>query len=44
MFDLIQDINVCIKGMELYITHHKASASEGAKIVKRWLEHIKFAT
>ena len=44
MFDLMQDIDACIKGMEHYINSRGVGVSQGAFIVKRWLEHIRCRT
>ena len=42
MFDFVQDIGACIRGMEFYIQSHSTVVSEGAIIVKKWLEYIWF--
>ena len=44
MIALVQDIDACINGMDHYVTSRGVSVSQGAFIVKRWMEHIKCTT
>ena len=44
MIALVQDIEACVKGMDHYIKSRGVLASQGAYIVKQWLEHIKCTT
>ena len=44
MCDFMQDIEACIKGMERYIQSYSFMVTEGAFIVKQWMEHIKSTT
>lgn len=44
MFDSMQDIEACLKGMEHYVKSRGVGVSQGAFVVKRWLEHIKCTT
>ena len=44
MIALVQDIDACVEGMECYIRRHGVEVSQGAFVVKRWLEHTKCTT